>query len=239
MTNFYGIEERSDTARTLNVVVDPVARPPRLSDAITEQLREMVLDGTLPAGAVLRQDDLSRALGTSRTPLREALFRLEQDGLIEFTPTGTATVIEISNEEARELTELREVIDGLAARKLAQKGVDAGTAEFLRSLVQTMDESLEAVDHADFLRNNAIFHVGILNFSGHRQMGRLASIVAMGSQAIYLDRTGSHHNRLLGAGHEHHDILQAILDGNADLAEKLAREHIRNARQHWIDDDDA
>ena len=93
----------------------------RLVDEATRLIREMILNGKLSPGVRLRQADLANQLGISRTPLRESLMKLEQEGLIGRLPRGGLTVVELEFAEAIELYEIREMLDGLAAALTARR----------------------------------------------------------------------------------------------------------------------
>src|SRR5438093_10908651 len=97
----------------------------RLVDEVTDRLRSLILDGTLPPGQPLLQISLSEQLGVSRTPLREALRVLENEGFVRISNgNNTLEVVELSPQEMVEMYELREVVDGLAARLAAKRGID-------------------------------------------------------------------------------------------------------------------
>ena len=91
----------------------------RLVDDAAETLRKAILDGRFLPGARLRQTDLADQLAISRTPIREALVRLQQEGLVDLLPGGGVRVKLLDLDEAVELYDLREVLDGLAARLAA------------------------------------------------------------------------------------------------------------------------
>src|SRR5713226_1194242 len=95
-------------------LVAPLTRR-RLVDEATQALRDAILDGRLPSGTRLRQMDLAAQLGISRTPIREALGRLQQEGLIEILSAAGVRVAVMDLDEAVELYDVREVLDGLAA----------------------------------------------------------------------------------------------------------------------------
>jgi len=97
-------------------VVAPLRRR-RLVDDAAEALRKAILDGRFLPGARLRQTDLADQLAISRTPIREALVRLQQEGLVDLLPGGGVRVKLLDLDEAVELYDLREVLDGLAARR--------------------------------------------------------------------------------------------------------------------------
>ena len=94
----------------------------RLVDDAAETLRKAILDGRFLPGARLRQTDLADQLAISRTPIREALVRLQQEGLVDLLPGGGVRVKLLDLDEAVELYDLREMLDGLAARLAAGPG---------------------------------------------------------------------------------------------------------------------
>src|SRR4029453_5215247 len=102
----------------------PLPERPRLVDDVTNRLRQMIVDGTLSAGQPLLQIELSKKLGVTRPPLRGAFRVLEHEGFVRATNgNNTLEVIGLSNEEMTEIYQYREVIDGLAARLAAKRGI--------------------------------------------------------------------------------------------------------------------
>src|SRR5262249_33101185 len=110
---------------SMTPAVAPLKRR-RLVDDAVEALRKAILDGRFLPGARLRQTDLADQLAISRTPIREALVRLQQEGLVDLLPGGGVRVKLLELDEAVELYDLREMLDGLAAR-LAAGRADAAT----------------------------------------------------------------------------------------------------------------
>lgn len=210
-----------------------VRRPARVSDELTRQLQGLIFDGHLRPGAVIKQEALSAHFGVSRTPLREALRQLQQDGLIRVSDSGVASVADYSDHEAREMLELRELIDGLAARTLAKKGVTADVEAELRRLDSAMQDAARKDDKLGFLTRNADFHVLILEASGHSALQQFRTHLRITSQALYL-RRGHQPLRHQKSSQEHHAIMRAIVSGKATTAERLAREHIVAAAEHWL-----
>ena len=124
--------------------VGPLKRR-RLVDEATQTLRDAILNGRFKAGARLRQTDLAAQLAISRTPIREALGRLQQEGLIELLPGGGVRVVLLDLTEAVELYDLREVLDGLAAR-LAAHRADEGALGRIRKALGRMAQCLARKD---------------------------------------------------------------------------------------------
>src|SRR4051794_28051850 len=115
--------------------IELLPRMPRLVDEVVSRLRDNIIDGTIPAGSRLPQVALAEQLGVSRTPLREALRVLESEGLLRTADNNrTVEVVQVTPDDLRDMYELREVIDGLAARLAAGKGLspaDTQRAEYL------------------------------------------------------------------------------------------------------------
>jgi GntR family transcriptional regulator of vanillate catabolism len=200
---------------------------------IAERLRALIIDGTIPPGMPLHQAKVASQLGVSRTPLREALRILEQDGFVRIaSATGTVEVVRLTAEDAVQLYELREVIDGLAARLAARRSLTAEAERELRQLVEQILRSVRPLDSRSFLQAHNAFHLAIMAASGNTWMSRVESIVRVSSHMLYsILQTGP--ERLLASADEHVAILDAIARGDEEGAEYLAREHIRRARAFW------
>jgi DNA-binding GntR family transcriptional regulator len=201
----------------------------RLVDTVTSQVRNMILAGKLGPGTRLRQVDLSSRMGISRTPLREALMKLEQEGLITVLPRGGLRVLELDAAGAVELYELREVLDGLAARLAAQR-IDRAGLRALRGHLRGMQAAVPRRNAHSWFLNHAAFHEQIFRSSGNGRALALVSQVRLSIQRFHqlLLKTP---NRLEVALQEHLEIFRAIEGGRAEAAESAARRHIKNARE--------
>jgi DNA-binding GntR family transcriptional regulator len=215
--------------------VTPIAvvRHPRMKEGIVDHLRRAILEGKLAPGTVLRQEHLARQLHVSRTPLREALIALEREGFITIAPSGAASVVSLDARDALEILDLREMVDGLAARKLAQRGLSAELDRELTLLSKTMRTNA-ARDQHRYLVANADFHVKIVEATGHARLQQFIPLVRMSAQVVYI-RLQNQGRRLTHSADEHSRVLDAIRAGDGDTAERLAREHVRNAAAHWLE----
>jgi DNA-binding GntR family transcriptional regulator len=207
-------------------------RRPRLKESIVDHLRRAILDGSLPAGTILRQEQLARQLTVSRMPLREALGMLEREGLVTVSLGGVASVVSLDARDARDVMDVREMIDGLAARTLAERGLDPATDAGLAALTREM-HALAGRDQAGYLEANAAFHVRIVDAAQNKRLQQFAPLVRMSSEAVYL-RLRAQHDRLADSAGEHDRVLDAIRSGDGALAERVARGHVRNAASHWL-----
>jgi len=201
----------------------------RLVDDATQALRDAILDGRFTAGARLRQTDLADKLAISRTPVREALGRLQHEGLVELLPGGGVRVAILALEEAAELYDLREVLDGLAARLAAQHATPASFARLEKSL-DRMAQCLARNDANQWFGAHVAFHEEIFRASGNARLIALSAMVRLSIQRFHPMLLRTPH-RLADADREHRGIHAAIVAGDGERAEQLARAHIAGAKE--------
>ena len=208
--------------------VAPLTRR-RLVDDATQALRDAILNGHLPSGTRLRQMDLAERLAISRTPIREALGRLQQEGLVEILPAAGVRVAVLNLEEAAELYDVREVLDGLAARLAAQRA-DPATLAALDKLLARMKRCVERGDSNQWFPAHVAFHGAIFSAAGNVRLQAMSSVVRLSIRYFHplLLRTA---HRLDDALREHRAIFEAIAAHDGVEAERLARIHIANARE--------
>jgi len=209
-------------------VVIPLKRT-RLADEAAQALREAILTEEMASGTRLRQVQLATQLGISRTPLREALMKLEQEGLIELLPGGGLRVTVLNLDEAVELYDVREVLDGLAARLAAQRIDEQGIRNLERHLVR-MKACLTGHDAHTWFVAHVAFHDGIFRASGNGRLQALSSVVRLSIQRFHPVLLATP-NRLAEAYQEHDDIFEAVRAHDPEAAERLARAHIARAKE--------
>lgn len=195
-----------------------------LVDEVTAVLRERIYAQRYPAGAWLRQEQLSAELGVSRTPLREAFRVLEQEGLVQVVAGRGARVVSGDVQTLLAAYELRAVVDGLAARLAAERS----PGDRVRPLRRAIDVQRAAVDPwaaRDYTQSNVDFHEEITHLSGNDFVIGQLPILRMTAQVfapVALIRPES----ALRAITEHTAITDAIEAGDGPGAERLARAHI-------------
>jgi DNA-binding GntR family transcriptional regulator len=209
-------------------VLGPIART-KLVDVATSSLREAILNGQMVPGERLRESDLARQLAISRTPLREALMKLEQEGLIERLPSGAPRVRLLDVEEAIQLYEVREVLDGLAARLAAAHIAPADVAKLRGLLADMQHYTIPGQAHAWFAAHVA-FHGLIFVASANPPLRQLASVVRLSIQRLHPLLLATTSERRAEAHREHTRVFEAIAHGEGELAERCARSHIAAAR---------
>ncbi len=202
------------------------ARPDRrkMTDWVWEELREAIIELRLRPGEPLREAALAEQLGVSKTPLREAFARLEQEGLVETTSFKGAVVTGYSERDLKEIYELRALLEGAAARAAAERPTDETLAE-LRDVVARSRELRDAGDI-----------VGLAGLLGHFDVivyaqvsnERIAALID--NLRAHLARIGklteAIPGRVAASVEEHAAVVDAIVAHDPDEAERLIRMHI-------------
>ena len=215
------------------------------SQAVKAQLRlrEMILAGELPAGARIAELAIVERLGVSRTPIRAALMRLEQEGLLEALPNGGYAVRTFSERDVADAIELRGTVEGLAARLAAERGVAPVVLAEARECLAQVDEVLRqpALDDEAFLRYvtlNQKFHVLLSEMAGSgviaRELERVVSLPFASPSGFVVVQANSPQSRdmLVVAQDQHRQVLDAIERREGARAEAIMREHSRLAQRN-------
>jgi DNA-binding GntR family transcriptional regulator len=214
-----------------------IQRPARLSDLAAEHLRERILRGTYPPGSPLSQEALAQEFSISRTPLRDALKVLERDGLVELDPSGSASVVDISPDDAQDLLRIRETIDGVAARRAAAlaAGHRQALSEVLQPILDELRSSAAVEDRYRFRVADSRFHVAILKHCQSKQLTNCQAFVHGTALSIYSSRSPSP-GHLSQASSDHEQIARAVLAGDIEKSAQAARDHVHKAYEYYYGD---
>jgi GntR family transcriptional regulator of vanillate catabolism len=207
------------------------------------KLREMVLAGDLQAGSRITELALVEKLGVSRTPIRAALIRLEQEGLLQQMPSGGFAVRKFSEADVADAIELRGTVEGLAARMAAERGTSEEDLERANQCLDDIDLLLrESVLHekafSRYVDLNAQFHVLLVAFSAspviQRELERVGSLPFASPSGFVGVQANSPKARdmLIVAQDQHRQVIQAIAQREGARAEALMREHSRLAQRN-------
>jgi len=199
-----------------------------VSESMVEQtcdiLRERIRTGALAPGTRLRQERLAEELGVSRTPLREALRLLAADGLVELVPHRGAVVSSLSHADRVAFWEARLALEPAAARMAAERR----EAVALDAMADAIAAQRAASGAEEGFATNRAFHLALVAASGNEHLSRFGEALwvrAVGS-AIYRSQVGDGTVTPGAYIAEHDAILAALRAGDAELAERLTREHI-------------
>jgi DNA-binding GntR family transcriptional regulator len=188
------------------------------TDVVCALLREMIIGGEAAPGEQLRQRDLAARFGVSQTPVREALRRLESEGLVVNDPHRGATVVESQQGAVKDQGLVREVLEALGAR-LAARNITPGLVQELRSMNAVMEHMPEG-DPA-YAPANRAFHFKVYEIAGSPI---LLSLMRLLWQSLLLGpmTARSHHESWL----QHERLVDALAAGDGELAARLMRVHI-------------
>ncbi len=207
---------------------DPVAA----SEKVLEQIGQSILSGEFEPGARLTETDLAQRFGVSRSPLREALLRLEERQLIERVPFSGMRVVALDVRTVDELYEIREVLEGLACRRAAAVITPDQVAE-LRAALAERSAALRARRKGDARQLPTIhdFHVLIARISGNRELERLLNGEIWNYMRAQYRRWARAQSRMEMGHAEHLRIVDALEARDGELAEMLMRRHVNASRQ--------
>lgn len=195
-----------------------------LTDRVYVTIKEAILDLRCKPGSPMVEDELARQLGTSKTPVRDALLALERDGLVTKVPYKGTYVSEVSTADATEIFELRAVLEGLAAR-LATRALSPRELDQAERLLDAADEALARGDGETASRYGAQFH-GLIHARADNR--RLKPILDKLEEQLRRLRQLSARvqGRLEKSSREHRQILAALRTGDPLRAEAAMRAHL-------------
>lgn len=200
-----------------------------LREIVFESLREAIIHGRLKPGERLMEVQLAEEMGVSRTPVREAIRKLELEGFVVMIPRKGAYVASISVKDIVDVFEVRAALEGLAAGLAAERAT-SDELEDMERAVHHIYEVSNGRDLGTLVEKDTVFHELIYKASRNQ---RLVQIVTHLKEQIQRFRTTSLAvpGRGKHAVEEHKGIVEAISERNVELAASLAREHIENAEQ--------
>lgn len=194
---------------------------------VTNVLRKAIVSGEFELGEKLSETALAQKLGISRTPVREALKQLQQEGLVEIIPRVGTCVTKPTEKEIIELFKLKESLEGLAAGLMAERGDIPEQTELVKAM-KNMEESVKKGQIDGYVEANDRFHDAILKGSGNSKLLYHFNLLINQlpyKRFVYL--TLGQPQRLQKSIAEHRGIVEAIQRQDVPLAEQLMREHVK------------
>ncbi len=204
-----------------------------LRELVLEAIRQAIIDGTLKPRERLMEIQLAEELGVSRTPIREALRKLEMEGFIVMVPRKGAYVADLSFKDIADVFEIRSALEGLAASLAAERITSEELEEMERCLVEKAEAILEN-DMEKLVSVDTKFHETIYRASRNE---RLTNIINNLREQIqrYRATTLAYPGRMQESLDEHRAIVEALQARDVHLARQLAGEHIENAENSMIE----
>jgi DNA-binding GntR family transcriptional regulator len=212
-----------------NTLSSPV--PPRLtkfaslSDQVYDRLRIAIICAELPPGEKLVELDIAAQMGTSQGPVREALQRLERDGLVERRARSASFVTDVSIDEMYELFSIRSVIEGYAVLRAAQN-ITGVQCDELDELIRHMARAGQQKDMFPLAENDMQFHRRIVEWSGRDGLLRSWETLSSQIQRFIVQTHPEQYPDYVEVGTRHQPIVEALRQGDGELAANILQDHI-------------
>ena len=211
----------------------PVSTALSLVDAAYEQIRQRILDNVWPPGHRALEQEVALALGMSRTPVREAIARLRNEGLVEVIPRHGLRVLPMSPNDMREVYQILTALECMAAELLARRQPSEAELKPLVAATKAMDKALKADDLDAWAAADERFHAHFLELAGNRQL--------QATVMNYWDR--AHRARMftlrlrpkpVNSTKEHMQMVDSLRAGDAEGAARVTRAHRTRATAELI-----
>lgn len=204
---------------------------PNRQARVIAEMRRRIITGELAPGESLSEIALADSFGVSRTPVREALKQLQTEGLVEIRPRVGTFVTTPSRREINELFEMKELLEGAAARLLAHRGRVPELERLEQNLVEA-DEAVARDDRESYAALVQEFHdVLIAGADNAKLEAHYRTLMNQLAYARLVTTSLSQPGRVLQSDQEHHRVVELIAAKDGDSAERVMREHVRASRR--------
>jgi DNA-binding GntR family transcriptional regulator len=198
---------------------------------LVTEIRHRIIDGKILPGVNISELALAEEFGVSRTPVREAFKQLQTEGLIEIRPRVGTFVTAPSRREVTELFEMKELLEGAAARLLAQRG-RVPEVEQMEENLREADAAVARNDRARYAELVEEFHNLLIVGADNKKLeAHYRTLMNQLAYARLVHTSLSQPGRALQSDREHHRVLELIVAKDGDSAERVMREHVRASRQ--------
>ncbi|MCI7146843.1 MAG: GntR family transcriptional regulator [Candidatus Fimisoma sp.] len=205
-----------------------------LREIVYEELKRQILVGEIAPGTRMMEVELAEDMGVSRTPVREAIRKLEKEGLVTIEPRRGAYASDISIKDMVDVLEVRQMLEGMAASMAAQKVTEEEKLDFVEAN-SAYKNAVKKGNIEEIIRYDELFHQLIVSYSGNKTLNQLLSQVqelALRFRYIYYDDFSRYENMPV----EHEEIEEAIISGDTQKAKVVAEEHVERLKKFVIDE---
>lgn len=203
-----------------------------LRELVYEELKHKILIGNVNPGTRLMEIELAESMGVSRTPIREAIRKLEKEGLVSIEPRRGAYVSDISIKDMVDILEVREDLEGLAA-SLAARRINEEEAKELKRITERYSEAIISGNTDDIVKYDEMFHKLVVSCSGNKTLMQMVGSVqelALRFRYLYYDD----YSRYEDMPGEHTGIMEAIINGDEKKARDQADLHIKRLKNFLL-----
>lgn len=199
-------------------------------NSVYDYLFNAIRSGDIKPGQTLTERGLAEKIGVSRTPVREAIRKLEEQGIVTYEPHKGVKVITLSQEKVTQLYDVRELLEGLAVRQLAERQTPEIIQE-LSGFIERAEKEAVANNVKELSGINSEFHLALARLSGNVYLEAIMKMLQT-QISLMMSASLSTSGRPLQNIEEHKMLIDAIGSGDGDFAESIAKHHVRKAREH-------
>lgn len=203
-----------------------------LREIVYEQLKLQILTGKITPGTRMMEVELAEEMGVSRTPVREAIRKLEKEGMVTIEPRRGAYASDISVKDMVDILEVRQDLEGLAAFLAAGKVSDEEFEELIK-ITQGYSDAIKNSDTESMIRFDEKFHKHVVACTGNKTLIQLSEIVqdlALRFRYLYYDDFSRYENMPV----EHMEIIEAIKSGDGASAREIADRHVKQLKEFVV-----
>lgn len=204
-----------------------------LREIVFESIREAIINGTLKQGERLMETQLAEELGVSRTPVREAIRKLELEGLVAMLPRKGAYVAGIMPKDAADILEIRAALEGLAAKLAAERITEEEIAELAKDTAE-IEQYMTQGDVEKAIEYDTKFHSSLVGASRNSRLANMVSNLQEQVQRFRIIITSTDKDLLLKSLSDHRRIVEALSRRDRFLAQSLAKEHVEHTEERLI-----
>lgn len=212
-------------------------------------IQRKIISGELQAGGAVSELALAKELGSSRTPIREALGQLVAEGLLEQTPNRGAAVVQLNRQDIIDLFELREALEVYAIGKAARRQVKEQDLErlqkladeilvFKRELEESGSSSLSIVQMYRLMNVDLAFHALLMRLAANARILKVVNETRLLIRIFAMRHRGHEAAELDWLHNRHCDLLRAVTCGDPECAQRLMREHIQTSQRERLEEFD-
>ncbi|MBD8067924.1 GntR family transcriptional regulator [Bacillus sp. PS06] len=207
-------------------------KPKTMTEYVYEELKSNILSGIYKPGDKLTEISLANELEVSRTPVRDAVHRLEAEGLVSLTPHKGITVKKLTKKDVQDFHQIRIVLEGLAAKLAALNATDQELElfkEFLIGMEEVYDREKEHEQYKEIAKKNVEFHQMICQIAKNDMLTKMLDSLSIPIAVARASNWTNFKERKNQAMVEHREIAKAIISKDAELAQAITEKHIYNA----------
>lgn len=211
--------------------VGPIKRQKTLTEQSAEAIRARIVGGQFEFGEALSEIALAKELGVSKTPVREAFLQLKNEGLVEIQPQRGTFVFQMTTEQLRQLSELREILE-VNSLRFGMRNDPVAFTRSLQRIIEGMTKAAAKRDPASYRSLDAEFHIAIIKAADNSFIESAYNIIALRVQAFRNRLSPEAQN--WRALEEHGEIAAYVAKGDADAAAQALSDHIRKAFNQYV-----